>query len=273
MLEDAAAAAYIAWCELQHHPENTIRRRRTVLRAVGNPGTATREELEAWWTNRTHLADTSRANELAILRSFYRWCQIWEHRLDDPTVRLQPPTTGSGAPRPATRRELDLILEHLKTRPKDGAQLRRAVLLGVWGGFRISEAAHLQWSHIDPDTRRARVEGKGRKTRTVKLSMRLLEELLPDSGGNVVTGRARGWAADTLGHKINAAIHVAVPLEPDLTFHKLRHRYGSLGYQRTKDPKALAELMGHASVSTTMTFYAAAADDAADAIADAVADD
>ncbi|NGZ99373.1 site-specific integrase [Nocardioides sp. W3-2-3] len=53
----------------------------------------------------------------------------------------------------------------------------------------------------------------------------------------------------------------------------LRHRYGTVGYQRIKDPRALADLMGHASVATTMSFYAAAADEAAAAIADAVVDE
>lgn len=269
-LDDPIAAAWIDWCERERVAANTIRRRRTVLRAVGRPGTMTREEIEAWWRTRTHLADSSRANELATLRAFYKWARIWDHRLDDPTVRLTPPPAAKGAPRPATAREWSLILAHVA----DDPAMRRAVHLGAWAGLRCEEAARLDWADIDPDTRRARVTGKGRKTRVVKLSKRLLAELLPDDGiapleGNIVTG-TKPWTADWFGHKVNAAIHAA---GVDCTYHKLRHRYGTLGYQRTKDPKALAEQMGHASVSTTMAFYAAAADDAADAIADAVADD
>lgn len=276
-LADPIAAAYIAWCEQERVAANTIRRRRSVLRAVGNAGTATREEIEAWWAARVTLPngeprkDTTRANELACLRAFYHWAAVWEHRVDaDPTVRLTPPKAGSGAPRPFTRRELDRILEHVTTIGKEAPALRRAVLLGAWAGLRVSEAARLEWPDIDPDTRRARVTGKGKKTRLVKLSTKLLDELLPDTDGNVVTGRARGWSPDTLGRKINTAIAAA---GVDGTFHKLRHRYGSVAYQRTKDPKALADQMGHASVATTMSFYAAAADEAADAIADAVSDD
>lgn len=271
-LEDPIAAAYIDWCERERVAANTIRRRRSVLRAVGNPGTATREEIEAWWASRATLPDgeprkdTTRANELACLRSFYKWAAVWEHRVDDPTVRLLPPKASRGAPKPFNRRELDLVLAQVTGEPP----LRRAVLLGVWAGLRISEAARLEWPDIDVDSRRARVTGKGGKTRIVSFSARLIDELLPDTGGNVVTGLARGWSSDTLGRKINAAIAAA---GVDGTFHKLRHRYGSIAYQRTKDPKALADQMGHASVATTMTFYAAAADEAADAIADAVVDD
>jgi integrase/recombinase XerC len=270
-LTDPIAQAWIDWSEQERVPHNTIRRRRTVLRAVGNPGTTSREEIEAWWRTRTHLADSSRSNELAVLRAFYTWCQVWDHRADNPTVRIKPPPAAKGAPRPATRREWHLVLNQVAEDPP----MRRGVHLGAWAGLRCEEAARLDWADIDPESRRARVTGKGRKTRIVKFSKKLMAELLPEDGtaplaGNVVTGKQKGWSADWFGRRVNAAIHAA---GVDCTFHKLRHRYGTLGYQHTKDPKALAEQMGHASVATTMTFYAAAADEAADAIADAVADD
>lgn len=266
-LEDPTSAAYISWCIDEREPRNTIRRRRAVLRSVATAGTATREDIETWWAGRRHLAATTRSNDLAVLRSFYRWCQIWEKRTDDPSIRLKAPRTSSGSPQPTSRGDLDRILEHVADQP----QLRRAVLLGVWAGLRREEAAALDWRDIDPDTRRARVKGKGGKIREVSLSSKLLTELGDNPGaGNVVTGRDRGWAPDTLGRKVNAAMAAA---GVNGTFHKLRHRYGSVAYQRTKDPKALAQQMGHASVSTTMSFYAAAADDAGQAIADAVSDD
>lgn len=269
-LVDPISAEYLAWCVAERVPENTIRRRRAVLRSVGNAGVATREEVEEWWTTRRHLKATTRANDLAILRIFYKWCAIWEHRPDNPTVRLRAPKSAGGAPKPITGAELARILEHVADQP----QLRRAVLLGAWAGLRISEAARLSWSDVDVDQRSALVLGKGGKTRRVSLSTRLLEELGAYAGaplqGNVVTGGSTGWAPGTLGRKVNGAIAKA---GVDGTYHKLRHRYGSVAYQRTKDPKALAEQMGHASVSTTMGFYAAAADEAGQLIADAVADD
>lgn len=265
-MPDAMSTEYIAWSEAERHPANTVRRRRSVLRSIGNPGTATREDVEEWWARRRHLKDSSRANDLAVLRAFYTWCQIWELRTDDPTVRLRPPKLGKGSPKPFSRREVAAILTAVDHDPP----LRRAVLLGAGAGLRISEVAALRWTDIDTDTGMARVTGKGRKTRLVALSGKLLEALLPDTGGNVVTGRPRGWAASTLGGKVNTAIHDAGLAG---TFHKLRHHYGSLAYQRTKDPKAVADQMGHASVATTMSFYAAAADDAARAVADAVTED
>lgn len=265
-LTDRASAAYIAWSLREHVPDNTIRRRRAVLRSVGNAGDATRAEIEAWWTTRAHLMDSTRANDLAVLRAFYKWCQTWEHRTDNPTARIRIPRPPQGAPKPATRREFDRILAHVA----NDAPVRRTVLLGAGAGLRIAEAAVLTWPDIDADTRTARVTGKGRKTRIVPFPAKLIEALGPDTGGNVVTGTHRTWSADYLGSKVNKAIRAA---GVDCTFHKLRHRYGSLTYQRTKDPNAVAAAMGHASVSTTMRFYAAVADDDLHAVGDAAIED
>lgn len=267
-LPDPIAAEFIRWCQAENVPNNTIRRRRSVLRSVGNPGTATRCEIEDWWAGRRHLKDSSRANDLAVLRSFYKWCQVWEHRPDDPTIRLRPPRAETGAPKPVSQKDFAKIRIHLDTLGPRGAPLVRAILLATWAGLRREEVARLNWSDINLDTKKARVAGKGRKTRIVDFSPRLIQELMPDTGGNVVTGRDHAWSADTLGHKVNAAIRAA---GVDATFHKLRHSYGSIGYQLSLDPKALADQMGHASVATTMKFYAAAADGAGAAIADAVA--
>ena len=146
----------------------------------------------------------------------------------------------------------------------------RAVLLGAGAGLRVAEAAVLTWPDVDADTRTARVTGKGRKTRIVPFTPKLIEALGDAHGGNVVTGRDHGWTPAYLGARVNAAIHAA---GVDCTFHKLRHRYGSLTYQRTKDPNAVAAAMGHASVSTTMRFYAAVADDDLRAVGEAATED
>lgn len=270
-LEDPVAAEYIAWCRREQQPENTIRRRRTVLRSIESPSTISRDEVETWWYARTHLSKTTRANELAILRTFYRWCAFYDKRPDDPTVRIKAPKGRRGIPKPATDREWARLLAHVADLPKRSAELTRAIKLGAWAGLRVSEAAGLDWPDIDVDSRQARVVGKGGKERLVSLSKKLLDALGDDHGGNVVTGRPTGWSGATLGKYANEAIHDAIG--PAVTFHKLRHRYGTKAYRATKDPKALAEQMGHSSTETTMTFYAAADDRAGRQIADAAADD
>lgn len=259
-LTDELSIAWMRWCEQENVTPNTIKRRAATLRSVGCAGTATREQVECWWTSRNQAAPATRANDLANLRAFYRWCQRWEHRDDDPTLRIDAPKVPNGLPRPVSRSDLRTLLDTL---PDD---LRRAVCLGAYAGLRVSEASALSWSDVDLEARRARIFGKGGKWRLVALGPVLIDELLPDTGMNVVTAGSEVYSAARLERRVNRAIKAA---GVDATFHQLRHRYGTLAYQATGDLIAVGRQMGHSSPVTT-AIYAAASDEVADKIAQAV---
>lgn len=259
-MSDQLVDAYLAHLEQERVPVNTIAARRRTLRSIGHPGTATREEVEAWWASRAHLAPSTRSNDLANLRTFYRWASRWEHRGDDPTIRLDAPKVPNGLPRPMSRADLLKLLGELED------DLRRAVCLGAYAGLRVSEAAALDWGDVDVEAKRARILGKGQKSRLVALSTLLIDQLLPETGGNVVAAGGKPYSAAQLQRRVNRAIAAA---GVDATFHQLRHRYGTIAYQATGDLLAVGRQMGHASPVTTAV-YAAASDEVADRIAEAV---
>ena len=261
-LTDALSVMWIEHQRAERAPINSILRRQATLRTLSNAGTATREDVEAWWASRAHLSPATRSNDLANLRAFYRWARRWEHRDDDPTMRIDAPRVDKGLPRPLARTDLHRLLSTL---PDD---LRRAVALGAYAGLRVSEVAALHWHDLDLEARRARIhKGKGGKSRVVALGAVLVDHLLPDTGGNVVTGTAATHTAASLQRRVNRAMHRA---GVEGTFHALRHRYGTLAYQATRDLVAVGRQMGHSSPVTT-AIYAAASDDVADEIAEAVA--
>lgn len=259
-LTDALSVMWIEHQRAERAPINSILRRQATLRTLSNAGTATREDVEAWWAARRDRSPATRSNDLANLRAFYRWAIRWEHRTDDPTLRLDAPKVAQGLPRPISRTDLHTLLTVL---PDD---LRRAVALGAYAGLRVSEVAALTWEAVDLETRRAVVVGKGQKTRTVALGAVLIDHLLPACGGNVVTAGGATLSAAQLQRKVNRAMRAA---GVDGTFHQLRHRYGTLAYQATRDLVAVGRQMGHSSPVTTAV-YAAASDDVADEIALAV---
>lgn len=259
-LVDVLSIAYLEHLEHERTPANTIKARARTLRSIGIAGVATREDVESWWHARAHLSPASRSNDLANLRGFYKWCHRWEHRNDDPTLRLDAPKVPNGVPRPVNRDDLHKLLGSLED------DLRRAVCLGAYAGLRVSEAASLEWGDIDLESRRARVLGKGNKTRLVAMSVVLVDQLLPDTGGNVVSGISQAYSPGVLQRRVNRAIAAA---GVDATFHQLRHRYGTIAYQATGDLLAVGRQMGHASPTTTAV-YAQASDQVADRIADAV---
>lgn len=260
-ITDELSRMWLDYARDEHQPANTIARRASVLRSIGNAGTASREEVEEWWATRRDLAPATRSNDLATLRSFYKWCTRWEHRDDDPTRRLDAPKVNKGLPRPIGRAEMHKLLSDL---PDD---LSRAVALGGYAGLRVSEAASLMWRDVDIDTRTLSVhESKGGKSRRVAIGPVLIDRLLPNTGKNVVTGTGYVYSASALQRKVNRAIKAA---GVDATFHQLRHRYGTMAYRDTRDLVALAKQMGHSSTVTT-SIYADSSDDVAYQIAAAV---
>ena len=239
---------------------NTIIGYRRTYRTFPGIDTATREQVEAWWETRAHLSAGTRRVDLAAVRSFYTWCRAWDHRTDDPTLRISPPKQGHRLPRPISRADLLRLLDHTE------GPIRRAICLGAYAGLRVAEAASLDWTDVDAETHRILVRGKGDKDRYVGLPTLLLDNLLPNTGGNVVRAGGSAWSANLLQQKINAAIHAA---GVDATYHKLRHRYATVGLAATGNLLAVSRALGHSSPATT-AIYAATSDSDLDVIADAV---
>lgn len=240
--------------------KNTIDTYARTMRTLPDAEHATREDLETWWRARAGHAPATRANELSAVREFYRWCQRFDHRVDDPTVRLDPPKVPTRVHRYVGREDLGRLLHDLP------ADLGRAVALGAYGGLRVAEAAVLDWADVDREMSRLVVRGKGDKERHVGLPPLLLDRLLPDTGGNVVTAGGKPYSAAALRVRVNRAIKDA---GVDETFHALRHRYGTMAVAAGIPLTSVARAMGHASPTTT-ALYVGASDSDLDLIAEAV---
>jgi site-specific recombinase XerD len=261
-------AEWLRWLrETRGRSQNTAETYARSARSLGVPlETATREDIEEWWRRRATDSDgnprphNSRNNELSALRSFYHWAQRFEHRADDPTIRLDSLREQKRMSRFVGDEDFAKLMREL---PPD---LRRACALGAYAGMRVSEVAELHWSDVNQDLRRIIPRGKGDKERHVGLPVALLSILLPDTGGNVVTGREDAYSGHYLQMKVNKAIKA---LGVDGTFHKLRHRFGYKAAAAGIAPTSLARAMGHESLSTTMG-YIAAVDSDLDLIAEAV---
>src|SRR5690606_10712434 len=119
--------------------------------------------------------------------------------------------------------------------------------LGAFGGLRVAEAAALDWAAVDVDSRRIYVRGKGAKERVVGLSPVLLDKILPAIPGNVVTGGSKPYSAATLQRKIN---RLMARHGIEATFHDLRKRGASLAMAKVRNPQAVAQAFGWASLQT-----------------------
>ena len=220
--------------------------------------------LRARGASRTTIARRS-----ASLRTFCAWA----HR-----AGLIDHDPGQLLASPKTRRTLPPVLrtdeaERLMTAPGDpDAQepvvLRDRVVVELLyaSGIRVSELVGLDIDDVDRRRRVLRVLGKGNKERTVPYGLPA-DSALDDwlRRGRPVLAAAASGAALILGVRggridqrtVRGIVHrrtAAVPGAPDLGPHGLRHTAATHLLEGGADLRAVQEVLGHASLSTTQIY-------------------
>jgi integrase len=243
--------AHLAYLRAAGKSPHTIADRGQVLRRVdrelpyGLEAAAT-EELVAWlgqdgwakWTRRTYWMH---------LHSFFRWATTGRHAiLDwDPSEDLSRPYVPPGVPRPVTDEELTLILARA-VRP-----WRTALLCAAYAGMRASELAAATRTQLEEDP--IRILGKGDKTRTVPRHD-LIRDELPELPWGPILARPNGghYNGNVVSRSISAYL-TSIGF-PDVAAHRLRHWYATTLLDNGVNIRVVQELMGHASLETTMIY-------------------
>lgn len=200
------------------------------------------------------------------IRAFYRWAGQTGIVTDDPSNMLTLPVVPRHLPRPID--EDDLAAAILGARPK----LRAMLTLAAYAGLRCIEIAGLDWI----DLRREQDgqafihvrKGKGCKERTVEVGRTVVQALQAygvKRRGPVFLGlEGRPIDPKSVSRAINR--HLA-GLDIPATAHQLRHRYGTIAYQLSRDLRMVQDQMGHSSPDTTAGYTRASAEAAARMVA------
>lgn len=210
---------------------------------------------------REGLKTTSAARKLATLRTFFRYlCR--EGILDrNPARALLSPRLEKRVPTYLDERDVALLVEM----PGDGlpAVRGRAILEMLYAtGVRCSELVGLDLLEIDRVERSIRVLGKGRKERIVPFGTKAsaaLEAYLAvrsaPAGTEAVFLNGRGGRLTDRSVRTLVGQRVkAVALARKVSPHTLRHSFATHLLERGADLRAIQELLGHASLSTTQRY-------------------
>lgn len=223
-------------------------------------------QMKAWQVERSRtLEPMSQRAEMSAVREFYRWAVREGLRDTDPTARLDLPRVPRRHPRP--------IPDALLARAIETADVETAAILGLgaFAGLRAMEIARLDWSEVELESSRPMVhvaKGKGGHSRSIRLSPVLVELLraLPTRRGPVIR-RIDGKAGHNLPHRISSRANDYLHEQGiTQTLHQTRHRFLTVTYQACQDLRAVQELAGHASPTTTAVYAAAASKVAQDAV-------
>jgi integrase/recombinase XerC len=226
--------------------------------------------LRAWLAvlARRH-APSSIARKVAAARTWMRWMRRRGHVDSCPADELATPKVRRGLP---TLLSVDSAKEVVEVPSSDtAAGLRdRAILELLYGsGLRVSELCGLDLEAVDMKGASARVLGKGDKERVVPLGRRCTEALerwLTVRPTMVHPRRKtqdpRALFLTTFGARVySRAVHKLVRAHgasgagrADLHPHALRHTCATHMLDGGADLRAIQELLGHASLSTTQRY-------------------
>jgi len=228
-------------------------------------------DLRAWLARRVGagLARSSNARALSVVRGFLRWLERRGALEAAALVAVRGPRLPRTAPRPLTVDEAAAMVEALaEPAPEDWIGHRDAALaLLLYGcGLRIGEALGLSRA-VAPraEDRTLRVTGKGRKIRLVPVLPTVTEAIdayiaccphpLPPDGPLFVGARGGPLSPRILQRRMQA-LRIGLGQPDWATPHALRHSFATHLLAHGGDLRAIQELLGHASLSTTQRYTA-----------------
>jgi len=208
------------------------------------------------------LGNASAARELSALRGFLAWANP-----DAPAARLKGPRVKKGVPRPISPDDAVALAEEVADEAREPWIAARdwAVLMLLYGaGLRIGEALTLTGA-ILPLGDTLRVTGKRDKTRIVPLLPDVRTAIEAYAAANpwplarddmLFRGAKGGPLSPGIIRRSVQAARGRLGLGARTTPHALRHSFATHLLGRGADLRALQELLGHASLSSTQIYTA-----------------
>lgn len=235
--------------------------------------------LSALRTGTHAVSARSIARNLAAIRSFLRFLTK-THGFDNPKLfQVRGPRPEPRQPRPIGRADLNSLLAKAASRPSleikkaqkhepDWVLARDLALITLLyaTGLRISEALSLTHQQVDADT--LLIVGKGQKERVIPLLPIARQRLanyaracpflqanasLPVNGPLFLAKSGRIMSARD-AQRLVATLRQSLGLSETATPHAIRHSFATHLLEAGTDLRAIQELLGHASLSTTQIY-------------------
>tara|TARA_R110000868_G_scaffold280573_1_gene540807 strand:- start:37651 stop:38568 length:918 start_codon:yes stop_codon:yes gene_type:complete len=224
-----------------------------------------------WLSAQRGLASATLARRTAAVRAFTAWLVDHGHLAADPAARLRAPRPDQHLPRVLTRAQMDDLFSGLAARAAtdDAVAIRDLAIVELLyaSAIRVSELAALRPGSLDPAGRTVRVLGKGGKERVVPYggpAARALDDYQRRSRPELVKNRtdpgalfvgARGGAIDTRSvYQVIARLLADLPGSGPSGPHTLRHTAATHLLDGGADLRAVQEMLGHSSLSTTQIY-------------------
>jgi integrase/recombinase XerD len=201
---------------------------------------------------------------LSAVRGFYRHLLREKVVREDPSELIESPRTGRYLPTFLTVEEIDAMVRAIDmSRPM--AHRDRAMIETLYGcGLRVSELCSLRRSWLHFSEGYIRVVGKGDKERLVPIgpeAMRQMDRYISDErvhlpvrpkAEDIVFLNQRGGALSRVSvFNLVKQLAVRAGIHKTISPHTFRHSFATHLVEGGADLRAVQEMLGHASITTT----------------------
>ncbi len=231
-----------------------------------SPLTLTTKNIQSFLkhTNELGMSAHSQARILSGLKAFYKYMLFEELIVRDPTELIEGPRLGRKLPDTLSYHEIESLLEAIDLSTSDGTRNRAMIETLYSSGLRVSELVSLKVDHIYSDIGFLRVIGKGNKERLVPIGQSALKHLdiyikqvrvhsrIQKGFESFVFLNNRGKALSrVMVFIIIKNLAAKIGLKKMIGPHTFRHSFATHLIEGGADLRAVQEMLGHQSITTT----------------------
>jgi len=216
------------------------------------------------WINELGMTPASQARIVSGLRSFYRFCLQEQISQTDPTSLLEAPKLAKHLPDTLSYDEIEKIISSLDVSTPEGMR-NKAIIETLYScGLRVSELVNLKLSCLYFDVGYVRITGKGDKERLVPIgtsaikyimiyldNIRVHLDVIPGNEDVVFLNRRGKKLTRVMIFMIIKEAAKIAGITKNISPHTFRHSFATHLVEGGADLRAVQEMLGHESITTT----------------------
>jgi len=216
------------------------------------------------WINEFPISEYTQARILSGIKTFFGFLQIEHGLLNNPAELIETPRLSRKIPAVLSIQEIDELISAINLSTTEGTR-NKAILEMLYGcGLRVSELCNLKISNLFLDVEFIKVEGKGNKERLIPIGQQAikylkiyLEEIRVHQ--TIKAGKEDFVFLNRRGSPISRVmifliikdLALKIGLEKEISPHTFRHSFASHLVEGGADLRAVQDMLGHESITTT----------------------
>ena len=216
------------------------------------------------WVNELGMIPSSQARILSGIKSFYKYMLMEDIIKDDPSELLESPKIQRKLPDTLSYNDINKLIGAIDLSRPDGAR-NKAILEVLYGsGLRVSELTELKLSNLYLDIEFIKVTGKGSKERLVPIGGEAIKALkiwieqvrvhiaIKKGEEDIVFLNRRGSRLSRVYiFMVIKQLAETIGLKKTISPHTFRHSFATHLVEGGADLRAVQEMLGHESITTT----------------------